>query len=741
MRPPAGPEALNVDPLPVDGFCVPGADADHPSGPPAPTVGDLATAHEAIPPTMSCRDVERRFRQADAPRSIVVELPQGPSLLNREAFYQALVGPRGFGWALYHRKPVAVLPIASSPLVFTADTPALEASRTALHTEGVAAGDDALVLWPDGRSGSVAVAQLFAVLADHDRSQAQALAASHARFKAMVEHLSDVICVISPDGVVTYVSPSYTAVTGIEVAACVGADASSMVHADDRTRIAVLLDRCRKAPGVTLNDELHISVAGGPTRTFEVVARNLIDDPSVVGVVMTWRDVTNQRKLEERLRHDAFHDSLTGLANRALLRERSAHALMRLSRSSSGVAIVFLDLDGFKNVNDLWGHDTGDAVLHQVAAALADAVRAEDTLARLGGDEFAVLLEDVTAEEAAAAAVRLDEALRHPVRVKEGDAAVRASIGVAVTNDPTVGPEELLRRADLAMYAAKARRAHETVVWSVGLEGGMIDDQQLASDLRRALRDGELHLVYQPIVSMLSGRTDAVEALCRWTHPERGPVGPDRFIPIAERSGLIDHIGRWVLSTATAQAATWRRAGNPIRVAVNVSGRQLIGRDFASDVRMALSESGLPASLLEIEVTETALVADIAEAAKTLHTLKQLGVRIAIDDFGTGYSSLAYLDELPVDTVKIDKSFIARIGATAEGANLIDGVVRLAHRLGLTVVAEGVEGLEQDQILRDLACDAAQGYLYARPAAPDDATGLPPQPAAPPRRQAAPATV
>jgi len=451
--------------------------------------------------------------------------------------------------------------------------------------------------------------------------------------------------------------------------------------------------------------------------------------------------VTNQRKLEERLRYDAFHDSLTGLANRALLRERSAHALTRLSRSSDGVAIVFLDLDGFKTVNDLWGHDTGDAVLHQVAAGLADAVRAEDTLARLGGDEFAVLIEDVTAQEATAAAARLDEALRQPVRVKGGDAAVRASIGVATTNDPTLGPEELLRRADLAMYAAKARRAHEIVVWSLDLEGGMIDDQQLAADLRRALHDGELHLVYQPIVSMLSGRTDAVEALCRWTHPDRGPVGPDRFIPIAERSGLIDHIGRWVLCTATEQAAAWRRAGKPMRVAVNVSGRQLIGRDFAADVRVALSGSGLPASLLEIEVTETALVADIAEAAKTLHTLKQLGVRIAIDDFGTGYSSLAYLDERPVDTVKIDKSFIARIGATVEGANLIDGVVRLAHRLGLTVVAEGVEGLEQDQILRDLECDAAQGYLYARPAAPDVATGLPPQPAAPARRRTSPATV
>jgi diguanylate cyclase (GGDEF)-like protein len=391
------------------------------------------------------------------------------------------------------------------------------------------------------------------------------------------------------------------------------------------------------------------------------------------------------------------------------------------------VAVVFLDLDGFKTVNDVWGHDTGDAVLRMVARALENATRVEDTLARLGGDEFAVLLEDVTPAEAADAAARLNAALGRPLHLDDRDVTVRASIGIAATADSDVRAEELLRRADLAMYAAKNRRDHETVVWSTELEGSMVDDQQLAADLRNAVRDHQLRLVYQPIVNMATGRTEALEALCRWDHPVRGPVGPDRFIPIAERSGLIEAVGRWVLETATFQAAAWMEGGNPIRVAVNVSGRQLNGRDLARDVRAALSGARLPANLLELEVTETALVANMAEAVRTLRTLKELGVRIAIDDFGTGYSSLAYLGELPVDAVKIDKSFIDRIGETDDGANLVDGVVRLAHGLGLKVVAEGVEGAEQDRILREIACDAAQGFLYARPVSADEATGRPPQ--------------
>jgi diguanylate cyclase len=282
-----------------------------------------------------------------------------------------------------------------------------------------------------------------------------------------------------------------------------------------------------------------------------------------------------------------------------------------------------------------------------------------------------------------------------------------------------LGSEELLRRADLAMYSAKNRRTHAPVAWSAELDGGMLDDQQLATDLRDALDRGQLYLVYEPIVTMTSGRAEAVEALCRWEHPDRGLVGPDRFIPVAERSGLIGQLGNWVLRTATAQAAGWLRRGTPIRVAVNVSGRQLSGGDLVGDVQAALSAACVPANLLELEVTETAVVANIVEAGRTLRTLKELGVRIAIDDFGTGYSSLAYLAELPVTTVKIDKSFVDRLATTIDGASLVDGVVRLAHSLGLTVVAEGVEGVEQDRILRHLACDAAQGYLYARPAAAD----------------------
>jgi diguanylate cyclase (GGDEF)-like protein/PAS domain S-box-containing protein len=690
---------------------------NHGRGRRGPTVGALAVTRSPIPAGTPCVEVERAFRALDA-TSVVVALADGPTLLNRYSFYQALVGPRGFGWALFHRKPVSVLPVRRAALRFAADDDALDAGLLALSAPGVAAGEDALVVWPDGTTGTVPVAALFDVVASDQRAQAEEVAAADARFKALVEHLSDIICTVGPDGTVRYLSPSYSAVVGRDASHAIGLDAAALVHPDDRAKALALLERCGQAPGVPMNGELRVVVSDGSARLFEVVARDLVHDPMVEGVVMTWRDVTQQRELEERLRHDALHDALTGVGNRTLMRERCSHALARLVRSGGGVAMVFVDLDGFKNINDLWGHDTGDTVLRGVAATLVAAVRADDTVARLGGDEFAVLLEDITATEAMDAAARLQAALRRPV---DGNTSLRASIGVAVTVDPSVTSEELQRRADLAMYTAKNRRAQAPVAWDEELDGALLDDQQLAADLRDAITAGALHVAYQPIVDMGTGRTEALEALCRWEHPVRGTVAPGRFIPLAERSGLIGELGSWVLGTAVAQAAAWMRARVPVRVSVNVSGRQLSDPAFASEVQDVLASSRLPAGLLELEITETALVANIAEASRALRTLKQLGVGIAIDDFGTGYSSLAYLSELPVNTVKIDKSFVDRLGTTT---NLIEGVVRLAHSLSLRVVAEGVEGTEQDGILRSLACDSAQGYLYARPAAASEAWAL-----------------
>ena len=434
------------------------------------------------------------------------------------------------------------------------------------------------------------------------------------------------------------------------------------------------------------------------------------------------QDVTERVALEQQLRHQAFHDPLTGLANRALFHDRLQHALARLSRGSTGLAVLLLDIDAFKRVNDSLGHTSGDELLIAVSERLAADLRAADTAARLGGDEFVVLAEGLTdPTEAVALADRLQGALTAPFDLAGREVVVRASIGIASAwPGDTASAEELLRNADVAMYAAKAAGHGGHAHFQDHMHTAAVARLEVESELRVALTAGQLELYYQPIVQLPGRQVVGAEGLIRWHHPVRGLVMPGEFIPVAEQTGLIDEIGAWVIEKACRQLARWQEAGGPQEVAVNVSARQLTSPHFVPMVCRCLAASGASPAGLTLEITESVLMADADAARLALEELRSVGVRVAIDDFGTGYSSLSYLGRFPLDYLKIDRSFVEGLGyyePTAGGGDthLVSGIVRLASALGLTVVAEGIETEFQARTVASLGCGKAQGYLFGRP--------------------------
>ncbi len=418
-----------------------------------------------------------------------------------------------------------------------------------------------------------------------------------------------------------------------------------------------------------------------------------------------------------QLRHQALHDALTGLPNRVLAIDRADQMLARARRADQPIAVLYIDIDGFKHINDTFGHAVGDTFLKAVAARLETVVRAGDTAARLAGDEFVVLLEASTLDAGPElVAERVLDVLREPYDLTEEigrDLSVTASIGVAYGQHETA--EELLADADVALYAAKEAGRNQYVTYESGMQTAAQDRITLEMDLTDAIAAEQLFLVYQPTFDLKTERTTGVEALLRWRHAERGVIAPDVFIPIAERSGLILSIGRWVLHTATLQAAAWRARGYDLAISVNVSGRQLDHDELVDDVRSALLESGLEPSALTVEITETALMKDPEATARRLTAIKELGVRVAVDDFGTGYSSLAYLRQFPVDTLKIDRAFVQGIASSKESAALIQTLIDLGKSLNLETLGEGIEDLAQLEHLQRARCDSGQGFLYARP--------------------------
>jgi diguanylate cyclase (GGDEF)-like protein/PAS domain S-box-containing protein len=547
---------------------------------------------------------------------------------------------------------------------------------------------------------------------------------SEARFQTLVQSASDVILIARPDTTITYQTPSAQRILGYEPGSLEGKKLTSLLHPADVEKAMAQYGGVAFRSGTSVTAEWRIHHGDGSWRDVEVVANNLLSEPTVEGIVLTLRDVTERKGLEEELKHQAFHDALSGLANRALFRDRLEHALARAARSGTSLAVLFLDLDDFKLVNDSLGHAAGDELLIAVANRLGGSLRTGDTAARFGGDEFAILLE-ATADvsDACQAAERILADLRPPFLVNDRFITVHGSVGIAYSRMGTEGPAELLQSADVAMYAAKARGKNGYEVYQPALQAAVSDRLERTAELQRAVDEEEFVLHYQPIVSLDGGKYIALEALIRWQHPERGLVVPMEFIPLAEETGLIIPISRWVLGEACKRAKGWQvehKLDNRLRMSVNISARHFQHEGLLEDVSKALRESRLDASCLVLEITESVLVHDAEAVIARMLELKNLGVCFAVDDFGTGYSSLSYLKRFPIDILKVDKSFVDDVGDSDKASALAEAIVQLGRSLNLDTVAEGIEKSRQVDGLRALGCGYGQGFLFARPVAADE---------------------
>ncbi len=552
---------------------------------------------------------------------------------------------------------------------------------------------------------------------------------SEARFRALVQNSSDVISILAPDSTIQFLSPSARTVFGHEPRKLVGLRLLDLLHPEDepgaRQFLAELASAGPSGSRGSLTREWRLSHANGSWLTVDNVGTNLLDESTVQGLVLNTRDVTERRIMEEQYMHQAFHDPLTDLANRSLFLYQVGHALARGVRHAEPVTVLFLDLDNFKNVNDSLGHAAGDRLLVEAARRLSACVRDSDLIARLGGDEFAVLIESTDGvDEVLGMAERIVAALGRAFVLSGKEVFVSASIGIARTDDGATS-DELVRNADVAMYIAKTRGKGRYVLFEPEMHAAALERLDLEADLRRAVERAELFLEFQPIVALDGGEVCGTEALVRWRRQGRGTVPPTVFIPVAEDTGLIVEIGRWVLREACRQGRCWaQERGTPVRVTVNLSGRQLQDPAIVHDVREALRESGFTPADLVLEITESILMQHVDVSLDRLTQLKELGVSLAIDDFGTGYSSLSYLQRYPIDILKIDKAFVDTIDKGGDGAVLASAIVALGETLRLDTVAEGIETEAQRGMLMELGCDFGQGFLFAPPLSADDLSVL-----------------
>jgi diguanylate cyclase (GGDEF)-like protein/PAS domain S-box-containing protein len=577
-----------------------------------------------------------------------------------------------------------------------------------------------LIIGAVALTGVVIARQISAVRA-HDRAQA-AVARSEARFRSLVQNSSDVVMILSPDMRVLYHTPSASRLLGRPQSEIDGARLTEFLSPEDRTLALAFFTDLLKQPNSSAAADWRLVAAGGTERHVENVCSNLLSDSAVNGLVLNTRDVTERKAAEEKLQHDAFHDSLTGLPNRSLFKEHLRIAIGRARRSPDHrYAVLFLDLDRFKIVNDSLGHSFGDELLKVIADRLAQTVRANiDIVARLGGDEFVILLEGI--EEASTAthvASRIQHSLREPVRIGGHEVFVTASIGVALSTTGYADAEDLLRDADTAMYRAKARGRACHEVFDKQMHARAVALLELENDLRRAVEREEFEVYYQPIVSISEGkRITGFEALVRWRHPTKGLIPPGDFISVAEDTGQIIAIGRWVLREACRQMKRWDRRGQragALTLSVNLSGKQFLQPDLVEQVRETLRETGFDPRRLQLEITESVVIENTEVVTSMLTQLREMGVQVTMDDFGTGYSSLSYLHSFPIDVLKIDRSFIAGMSGRDSKSEIVKSVLTLASSMGMKVVAEGVETEEQLSHLQGLNCSYGQGYLFSRP--------------------------
>ena len=687
--------------------------------------------------------------------------------------YMLLLGMAlgGVAWVLWLERAVAGLTVAGDPVGYLFTIANLLAgfgaagwaasTRISLRYETIArylviglplaaaaGGLSQLVLddWSAGGSVPVALAVALVIvlvvarqavaaqeqlrLRTSERETAQRLVEAQARYQAVVERIPAVVYVdeFAPTGSAvshfSYLSPQVESMLGYTPDELIADQGLwlRLLHEDDR-ETALALDMEHFATGQALIQEYRVTRRDGRVIWLRDEAKVLREGAMVRlvshGVLV---DITSRKLLEEQLEYQAFHDPLTGLANRSLFRDRVEQALRRRYRSQDGLAVLFLDLDAFKTINDSLGHVAGDQLLVIAADRLRAVVRPSDTISRLGGDEFAILLDGADdSDTALVIAQRILDGLSGDLMLEGRQVTLRASVGVAIAQpDDTV--TDLLRNADAAMYRAKSQRRGIVAVFEPGMLNAAMIRLELEAEIRAGLAQDQFVLAYQPTVDFVSREVVGVEALVRWNHPVRGLLQPMEFVPFAEENGLIVAIGTWVLGEACRQAADWRSAGlskGEFSMSVNVSARQLVGDGLVADVEAALARSGLAARDLIIEVTESAVLEDPDQAVATLEALRARGVRVAIDDFGTGYSSLSQLQTLPVDVLKIDRAFISGAGSSAEAA-VTETLVQLGRMLNLRTVAEGIETAAEAATLQALGCNLAQGYYFGRPMAADE---------------------
>lgn len=562
------------------------------------------------------------------------------------------------------------------------------------------------------------VAGLIGVVTDVTayKETEKALEASEARFRVLTESSLDLISVVDGDGTIIYQSPALRHLLGFDPAETIGRKVIELVHRDDREHAINAFRRVIEVRRSTEPVEFRLRHRNGMWRTFESLGTNCLDNPFIHGVVFNSRDVTDRKVIQQRIQHLAYHDNLTGLPNRLLFQDRLANSIARAERGGTKLAVLFVDLDNFKNINDSLGHDAGDELLRGVSRRLSQCIRLEDSLARQGGDEFIVLLDTIDdSRGGSVVAQKILNALRQPFRVSGVEQHVSGSVGIALFPEDGRDPQTLMKNADTAMFHAKAQGKNTYQYFTAQMNIAVKRRMTLESALRRAVMAKDFVLHYQPQVDLATGSIVALEALVRWRSAD-GIVMPADFIPLAEETGLINELGEWVLREACRQAHAWHAMGLPRRrMAVNLSARQFTDPGFLDIVTRVLEQTGVDPTCLELEITETQVMRQTEPLMALLNRLSEMGVQLAIDDFGTGYSSLSYLKRLPIQKLKIDQSFVRDLTVDPNDAAIVMAIINIARSLGLETIAEGVETEAQLKALRDNGCDVGQGYLFARP--------------------------
>jgi len=614
----------------------------------------------------------------------------------------------------------AARPAIAMVLVMTALGEGAVALGWVTSNVGVAQGHGLALLTALGTC--LIIGYLGLAYAEKERFEAS-LRYSDERLQALVRHASDAIVVIDAEGSVLYASPALERLLGHGPHDLDRFDAG-LIHEDHLAQAQALFQDVLTRPSAVRWIEVPLAHADGQYRWCEVGVTNMLDDPAVGGLVCNMRDITERRSAREQLTFQAYHDALTRLPNRWLFLDQLERAQVDARMNDQGVGVLFLDVDRFKLVNDSLGHEVGDRMLVVVAERLANCLRPRDIVARFGGDEFTVLLRDLAdAEAAVRVADRIMEAMRDPLVFDGHELFASASVGIALSHGGADAAGDLLRQADLAMYVAKEKGRARWELFDASFAPHVMERLELESDMRRALERGEFVVLFQPEVALHNGDVIAAEALLRWMHPHRGMLEPATFVPIAEESSLIVAIDRFVLHNACLWAHRWsatRGRAEPLTVGVNLSPRFMRQADVVEDITAVLRETGVDPRSIQIEITERSALTDLEATCKTLHRLRTTGVRVAVDDFGTGYSALSYLRKLPIDVLKLDKSFFDGLdGAPAELA-IVQAIVTMGHALDVKVTAEGVERVEQAARLLEIGCDSAMGWLWSRAVPPEE---------------------